>query len=488
MRLSVASFAVLALACSSAARRGNTVILASGADLQSANPLLTVHPLARQVQRYCLLVTLVRYDSTLTPVPYLAREWRWSPDRTVLTMRIFPGLRWHDGVPTTARDAAWTLRAALAAETGYPRRADLASLSEATAPDDSTLVLRFESAPPGIPDVLTDLAILPQHLLDTVPFARLRQAAWNRRPVGNGPFRFVTYQPNRRWVFEANRDFPLELGGPPRLERFVIAVVDEPTTKLAALTSGELDFAGINPAHADFVRRDPRLRVLDYPLLFSYALVFNLRRPPFDQLEARRAVAAAIDPKPIVDGVLFGFGTPATSPLPPALTGSVLPSYRLSVLPSSRPPDFPTSRPPALPTSRPPPFEMLTVGSGEAALEQMLQAQLAAAGIRAEIRQLELATYLDRVQGPSHDFAAAVMGISGDLALGHLGRLVTLAGLRPAAGNEKLLRLIQDSLPAVFLYHARGVQGINRRVQGVTMDLRGELVTLTQWWVKAGER
>jgi peptide/nickel transport system substrate-binding protein len=459
VRPPVAVLALLALACSSAPRRGNTVILASGADLQSPNPLLTVHPLARQIQRYCLLVTLVRYDSTLTPIPYLAREWHWSADRRLLTLRIFQGLHWHDGAPTTARDAAWTLNAALDPASGYPRHADLANLHAVVAPDDSTLELRFAEPAPAIPDVLTDLALLPAHRFATVPLGQLRQAEWNRRPVGNGPFRFVAYQPNRRWVFEANPDFPPELGGPPKLQRFVIAVVDEPTTKLAALTSGELDFAGINPAHAEFVRRNPSLRVLDYPLLFSYALVFNLRRPPFARLEARRAVAAAIDAKPIVDGVLFGFGTPATSPLP-AMRGE-LPRFG---------------------------FEMLTVGSGEAALEQMLQAQLAAAGVRAEIRQLELATYLDRVQGQAHAFEAAVMGISGDLAQGHLARLVALAGLRTEGGSERLLRLIQDSLPAVFLYHARGVQGINRRVQGVQMDLRGELVTLSQWWVKAGER
>jgi peptide/nickel transport system substrate-binding protein len=459
VRPPVAVLALLALACSSAPRRGNTVILASGADLQSPNPLLTVHPLARQIQRYCLLVTLVRYDSTLTPIPYFAREWHWSADRRLLTLRIFQGLHWHDGAPTTARDAAWTLNAALDPASGYPRHADLANLHAVVAPDDSTLELRFAEPAPAIPDVLTDLALLPAHRFATVPLGQLRQAEWNRRPVGNGPFRFVAYQPNRRWVFEANPDFPPELGGPPKLQRFVIAVVDEPTTKLAALTSGELDFAGINPAHAEFVRRNPSLRVLDYPLLFSYALVFNLRRPPFARLEARRAVAAAIDAKPIVDGVLFGFGTPATSPLP-AMRGE-LPRFG---------------------------FEMLTVGSGEAALEQMLQAQLAAAGVRAEIRQLELATYLDRVQGQAHAFEAAVMGISGDLAQGHLARLVALAGLRTEGGSERLLRLIQDSLPAVFLYHARGVQGINRRVQGVQMDLRGELVTLSQWWVKAGER
>ena len=474
MHRPVACLALLALACSNAPRRANTVILASGADLQSANPLLTTHSLARQVQRYALLVTLVRYDSTLTPIPYLARAWTWSPDSATITLRIFSGLFWHDGAPTTARDAAWTLEAARDPVTGYPRQNDLSGLVSATAPDDSTLVLQFSGPVPRLPDVLTDLGVLPSHLLDTVPRAELRRATWNQSPVGNGPFRFVAHEANRRWIFAANPGFPAALGGPPRLERFVVAVVDEPTTKLAALTSGELDLAGINPAHAEFVRRNPKLRVLDYPLLYSYTLLFNTRRPPFDDLAVRRALDQAIDRRAIVDGVLFGFGTPATSPVPPPLENGKTGGRedgRTGPLPG-----------------RGLQFEMLTVGSGEAALEQMLQSQLAGIGVRVVIRQLELSTYLERVERPPHDFDAAVMGISGDLALGHLARIVALAGLRPDGGGERLVDQIRDSVPVAFLYHARGVQGINRRVQGIRMDLRGELVTLSQWWVKDGER
>src|SRR5256885_23008 len=63
-----------------AARRGRTVVFASGAELQSMNPLVTIHPLAKQVQRYVLLTTLARYDTALVPRPYLARTWVWSPD------------------------------------------------------------------------------------------------------------------------------------------------------------------------------------------------------------------------------------------------------------------------------------------------------------------------------------------------------------------------------------------------------------------------
>ncbi|HEX7336739.1 MAG TPA: ABC transporter substrate-binding protein [Gemmatimonadales bacterium] len=457
-------------ACGSTAeRRGSTVLFASGADLQSINPLLTVHPLARQVQRYVLLTTLARYDSTLTPRPYLARSWEWSLDRRTVTFQLEPDVRWHDGWPTTSADVTWTLNAARDPATGYPRAGELDDVESVAAVDDSTVVLRFRRPQSRFPDVLTDLAILPAHHLRSTPAGRLRGASWNAAPVGNGPFRFVAHEPNRRWVFAANLDFPASLGGPPRLERFIVVVVNEPTTKLAALTSGELDFAGIQPAHAGFVARDPALAVLSYPLLWTDGIVFNTRRPPFDRLAARRALSEAIDRQELVDGYIYGFGTPAVGPVPPTAPGY------LAVTPASHAP-IRTSRDRIR-------FELLTVGSGEAALEQMLQARLARAGFDVTIRQLELSAFLSRVYGSAHDFEAAVLGIPGDLGLGYLGPLAALAGIRAPEDPALAQRLFADSLPVAFLYHSRGLQGMNRRVRGVTMDLRGELSSIQSWSV-----
>jgi peptide/nickel transport system substrate-binding protein len=469
-RHAIPLLAILASACASSAdRRGSTVLYASGADLQSINPLLTLHPLARQVQRYVLLTTLARYDSTLTAQPYLARRWQWSRDRTRLTFHLETAVRWHDGFPTTARDVVWTLDAARDSDTGYPRANELATLSLVEAIDDSTVVLRFRSPQSGFPDLLTDLAILPSHLLDSVPHVMLRQASWNAAPVGNGPFRFVSHEPNRRWVFAANSDFPGVLGGPPRLDRFTVVVVDEPTTKLAALVSGELDFAGIQPAHAEFVRRDPDLEVVSYPQLMTYGVVFNTRRPPFNRLALRRALSDALDRRELVAGYIYGFGTPADGPVPPSVP-SYLPAAG-AVSGRSRPLNTRVG------------FELLTVGSGEAALEQMIQARLRSAGFDLTIRQLELSAFLARVYR-SHDFDAAVLGTPGDLGLGYLAPLGSLAGIEVPADPGLAQRIFADSVPVAFLYHARGLQGMNRRVQGVAMDLRGELPTVHEWWVR----
>ncbi len=449
-----------------------TVIVASGADLQSINPLLTVHPLARQVQRYVLLTTLARYDSLLAAQPYLASAWSWSADHLLLTLHLHTDLRWHDGTSTTSADVLWTLNAARDPATGYPRITDLAGFRNISAPDDSTILIQFAAPQPRFPDVLTDLAMLPAHLFKNASRSNLRRDAWNENPIGNGPFRFVKHESNRRWVFEANPAFPTSLGGPPKLERLVIAVVDEPTTKLAALTSGELDMAGIQPAHASFVRGDQRLRVIDYPLLFTQALIFNTRRAPFNDALVRSAAAIALDRGALVNGFAYGFGTAAAGPVPPPISTD---------LPAD--PYRPDSARQLL-KNRHVEFELLTVGSGEAALEQLVQSQMAAGGFDVVIRQLELSAFLDRIYGPRHDFDAAMLGVPGDLSLGYLVPLLGITGIRTQP-NQAPLSVFRESTPATFLYHARGIQGVNRRIRGIRMDLRGELVTVAEWSVDA---
>src|SRR5439155_1216874 len=140
----------------------------------------------------------------------------------------------------------------------------------------------------------------------------------------------------------------------------IVVVMDEPTTKLAALTAGEVDFAGIQPAHAAFVRKNAALTVLDYPLIYPYGIVFNTRIPPFDDARVRLAVALALDRREIVDGYLYGFGSVADGPVPPAIPGYV------PVRPVPTEPD--SAR--RLLGGRRIAFELLTLGSGGAALGQ----------------------------------------------------------------------------------------------------------------------
>ncbi len=518
MALPLAAMLGLA-ACGEPARLGGpAVFFASGADLQSVNPLVTTHPLAKQVQKHVLLMTLASYDSLLEPTPRLA-DWEWDSDRRALSFALRRDVPWHDGVPTTAYDVAWTLQMARDARVAYPRRSDLAGIQSVTPLDSFTVRVAFAGAQSTFPDVMTDLAILPRHRFRDVRPGDVRTAAFERQPVGNGPFAFVEHRPNQRWVFRRSETFPLSLGR-PSIERLVIAIVDEPTTKLAALTSGELDFAGISPAHAGFIRQDPRLDVIEYPVLFVNALIWNLRRPPFDDPAVRRALGLSIDRELIVRAYTLGFAEVAGGPV-----ASEHPWHE-PVFPERYDPEAAGSLLDAAGWTenedgirerggRTLSFDLLTVGSGDNGLEQMLQAQLRDVGADARIRQLELATFLAVAQGVDRDFDALVTGIPGDLSLGYVAamfnsgdpsplaysgyqseefneaiewsrRTVSEAELREAWGQAQ--RVLARDKPVAWLYHSRGVQGVNRRVRGVRLDLRGELAGIARWSVDSEEQ
>ena len=502
-----------AVACAAPAKAPGTVVYASGADLESANPLVTVHTLSRQVQRYALFVTLARYDSTLVPRPYAARSWTWSGDRRTLTLKLEPTLRWHDGRPTTSRDVAFTIDAARDPATGYPRYADLAAVTSVRATDSVTVAVTFASPPPGFPGVLCELPVLPEHLLRDVPRGAMRTAAFSTSPVGNGPFRFVERRAGERWVFARNDDFPAALGGPPALQRLVVAVVDEPTTKFAGLVSGDLDVAGIAPSMATLAERDPALRVVSYPVLFSYALVFNAAKPPFDDVRMRQAVSLSLDRDRIVRAALAGFATPAAGPVPPSSPWAVAAQPAADTLRADSLFEAADWRRGARGArergGRTLAVELLTVGSGDNAVEQLIQADLAARGVRVEIRQLELGAFLAAARARARTFDALVTGVPGDLSLAHLAgmhdsrlaggaldyggfhtpRLDSLFAAARRGTSDSAVRAtwtaVQEELaaevPEAWIYHARGVQGVSRRLQGLTMDLRGELVTLHEW-------
>lgn len=501
-----------ACACAAPKTDGETVVYASGADLESANPLATIHPLSRQVQRYALFVTVAQYDSALHPRPYFARAWTWSADRRVLFLALHADVRWHDGTRTTARDVVFTLDAARDPATGYYRAADLAGITSVTSPNDTTVVVGFASPQPELPAVFCELPIAPAHRLANVARSQMRADSFGVAPVGNGPFRFVQRDAGARWVFDRNPDFPVTMGGPPLLDRVVVAVVDEATTKFAGLVSGELHVAGIAPTMAELTAEDPTLGVLSYPVLFATALVFNTTRAPFDDVRVRKAISAAINRERIVQVALAGFGTPGAAavspdnprsmPAPPLPRDSVVP-WLISAGWQRSPNKTWSKNGKALA------FTLLTVGTSDNAIEQLVQADLRGVGIDVEIRQLELGAFLTSARARNKTFDALVAGIPGDLSLSYLtamfdsryaGAALDYSGYHtPAldhlfaavysapssdaldlAWRDVQLALAEDS-PVAWLYHARGVQGISRRLQGVRMDLRGELVTLSKW-------
>jgi len=506
--------------CGVPPRPAATAVIASGADLESANPLVTVHPMSRQVQRHALFVTLVRLDSLLQPIPYYARSWEWDPAHQVLTFFLHRDLQWLDGVPTTAEDARFTFESLRNKGLGAPRAGDVAAVTKVQALTDSTLQFTFNAPQPAFPVIFAEMPLVPAHLLDTVPLSRWRAHAFSTNPTGNGPFKFAERVAGRRWRFVRNDDFPESMGGAPALRQFVVAVVDEAATKFAGLVSGELDMAGISPSMADLVKGDSTLQLETPPALFSTVMAFNTTRAPFDDARVRQAVALSIDRQRVVDAAVAGYGTPAGSVIPPGVPVSL-----------RRVPVVDTKRADSLLDAAGWPrgatgvrarngvelhVALITVGSGDMAAEQLLQADLRARGITLDVQVRELATFLSIVRASKKAFDAAYVGIPGDLGLGHIvamfqstqsGGALDYTGFHSSALDSALIRartapaglaafgawqyvdsLLQVGNPVVWIYHSRGVQGRSRKLQHVVMDLRGELTSIARWERNDGPR
>ncbi|MEO7997512.1 MAG: peptide ABC transporter substrate-binding protein [Gemmatimonadaceae bacterium] len=500
-------------ACGAPVRPDATAVLASGADLESANPLVTVHPMSRQVQRHALFVTLVRLDSLLQPMPYYARTWTWDATKQRLTFVLRSGLHWHDGEPTNARDVQFTYESLRDKSLGAPRAADISAVTTINVVNDTTIEFAFAAPQPSLPVVFAELALVPRHLLDTVPLSRWRAHSFSTNPVGNGPFKFAERVAGRRWRFVRNDEFPADMGGPPRLAQFVVAVVDEPATKFAGLVSGELDMAGISPAMARLVAGDSTLALETPPALFSTLIAFNTTRAPFVDARVRRAISLSLDRQRVVDAAVAGFGTPAAGAIPPGVpvyqkgTPARDTTLANSLLDAAGWPR--NARGIRTKAGVPLHINLLTVGSGDLAAEQLVQADLRERGIELDVQVRELATFLSQVRASKKEFDAAYVGVPGDLALGHIvamfqstqkgGALdytgfhsdaldAALTSARVSNAGEPAMRawavvdslLLQDS-PAAWVYHSRGVQGRSRKLHNVVMDLRGELTSIATW-------
>lgn len=229
-----------------------------------------------------------------------------SRDGRTIVYRLRRGVRWHDGVPVSARDVLFTLHAIVdprnpvRARTGYDRvaraeqldpRTVRITLREAWAPAVATL-FGYGTAPQYV---------LPAHLLEHE--ARLDRAPFGGQPIGNGPYRLASWKRGDRLVYEAN---PQYWRGVPRLARLEVRVVPDPGSNFTALQSGGVDWNLLSPAQWQSVRTRPDLAFRFVPLALVAGIALNTAHPPLDDVRVRRALAAAIDRRAISDKITFG--------------------------------------------------------------------------------------------------------------------------------------------------------------------------------------
>lgn len=511
---------------------GTAVVGAIGEMVDGMNALVSGEYAANQHQRFVNLMTLVRPDEALEPIPYLAQEWEFSPEGDELTFHLREDVLWHDGTPTTAHDVAFTFVRATDPATGFPNSAYWAHYvpgpEGVEVVDDFTV--RFQLTPHAEPlDPWGSMAILPSHLLGDVPPEQLRAHPFgNLCPVGNGPFRFVEHRTNDRWVFQANPDFPEALGGRPRLDRLVFRVIPEMTTLLTELLTGGVDvYVGVGPDQLSTIEGSQDARVLTFPFRTYLFIGWNTRDPRLADARVRRAMTLAADREGMVEALLGGYGQVANAGVPPfhwaynpamedALPHDPVEARRLLDEAGwiDRDGDGIRENADGLKLSF-----VVEYNQGEQVRESVagvLQAQLRPVGIELLPRVVEWAALVGRITSPERTGVEGfVLGWVPDLrvddrdlfhsereadAFGFAGlqdprvdQLLDTLQLIPSREEARPLwfqyqELLAELQPFTYLFFRDRLVGLHRRVRDVKMDVRGEWVGVTRWWIPAQER
>ena len=503
---------------------GGTAIIAVLTDFQSFNPVVNTSILTDEVMKQMLFTPIVQYDEDLQIQPHLAESWELT-DSTV-TFRLREDVRWHDGEPVTAEDVRFTFELAMDPETAsLLGSAYLNQVESATVLDEYTIRFDFVAPHAQALDAFW-WPPLPRHLLQGVPAAEMSQAGYNQRPIGSGPFRFVSWERNQQLTLEAYDSFPAGLGGRPHLDRVVFRVIPEPTTMITELLNGSADMIGYTllPDQAIQLENQRGVQLRHYPSREFTYIGWNNASPLFEDSRVRRALAMAINRPELIRALLHGLAAPASGMIPPwsPLHSEIEPleydpeeARRLLAEAG-----WGDSNGDGVLDRSGAPFQFTLLVNSANRMHQdiatVIQQGLGRLGIAVELRTIEFQTLLQQHRARQYD--AVISNWTLDTFKVDPTPLFTCAeaeragsanrasfcdpaidalierGLRStdpseAVGTwEEFSRRLQEQQPITFLFWSEDLAGLGARMQNVETDVRSKIVNIDEWWVPESRR
>lgn len=255
--------------------------------------------------------TLVALDDHLNFVPHVAESWQAAPDGTVWTFKIRKGITFSDGSPLTAKDVAFSFHRILdVPEAVSGKLSKVNMIAAVDVVDDSTV--RFRLKRPYAPF----LGAARQHITPQAVVERMGDEAFNRAPVGSGPFRLRAWRKGEQVTLVRNDRSWLKK---PNLDSVVFRPIEDGTSRTLALLAGEVDMVdSLLPQMIDRVRGGG-FTVIIKPSLFYQYLGFRQYASPYTNVKFRVMVQQAIDVDRLVATVYGRGGTRAYSPVEPGL-------------------------------------------------------------------------------------------------------------------------------------------------------------------------
>jgi peptide/nickel transport system substrate-binding protein len=288
------------------------LVMRLGADPTYLNPILYTDQPSGDVAGF-IFSGLFRVNEQLELEPDLCQSYRVYDNGKRYVFYLRRDVRWHDGEPFTAQDVAFTFDRIMDPTTNTVRRSGYVINGKPITwhvVDKYTIEARLPE-PLGPFLFRASTGILPKHkLIDQA----INTAAFNRQPIGTGPFKFHDWKSGQFIRLIQNNAY---YAGQPKVPGILFKIIPDAQTAMLALKRQDVHINAVLPKDYNRYEKLDYLRMARwYGLNYTY-LAFNLQKPLFADKRFRQAVAHAVDQQKIVDTVLQGFGRPAYYPSSP---------------------------------------------------------------------------------------------------------------------------------------------------------------------------
>ncbi|OAN84907.1 ABC transporter substrate-binding protein [Sulfitobacter geojensis] len=244
---------------------------------------------------------LTRFMSDGSVVPGLAESWDISEDGLTYTFKLRSDVTFHDGTAMDAEDVKFSLDRIGAEDSANAQKALYSAISEVNAIDPMTVEVKL-SEPNG--NLIFNLAWGDAVIVAPESIEGIKQT-----PIGTGAFKFDSWTQGDKVELSRNDAY---WGDAPALASATFKFISDPTAAFASVMAEDVDvFSGFPaPENLPQFEADPRFQVLVGSTEGETILSTNNKMPPFDNVKVREALAHAIDRQAIIDGAMFGLGTP----------------------------------------------------------------------------------------------------------------------------------------------------------------------------------
>ncbi len=262
---------------------------------------------------------LVQFDTELAVVADLAETWEVSEDGLDYTFNLRDGLTFHNGDSLTSADILYTFERTTNPDFASAHANKLNLVEDIQAPDELTVTMKLSA--PFAPFLAVACSRGPGRALAPISKRAIDEMGdeqFGITPIGCGPFKIVPETSEVGTGFEMVA-FEEWYGGRPLLDKVIVQLIPEPSSRISALAAGDVDMLDIvPPIGVEQVQGNDEITMVEAAGTNWVGLAINNTRPPWDTVEARMAVAKAIDRTEFNQKAYFGLPIPSVGPLAPA--------------------------------------------------------------------------------------------------------------------------------------------------------------------------